>query len=174
MTTPDAKAKSGARPKTKVRYFRMRNRLKAKTGGGGPESGPPTLAGDALERAMSEMKKAEEDYPDWVLKSLTELNDEYKAAAESEDRVERNKRFKRICDFAHELKGQGGPRCQVVGIIPNDFTFGEVAIGESQLEIVKSHIDVMRAVINDRIAGDGGEIGQALVASLDQAIKKHS
>ena len=178
MTTPDAKAKSGARPKTKVRYFRMRNRLKAKTGGGGPESGPPTLAGDALERAMSEMKKAEEDYPDWVLKSLTELNDEYKAAAESEDRVERNKRFKRICDFAHELKGQGGtfgyPLISAFGKSLNDFTFGEVAIGESQLEIVKSHIDVMRAVINDRIAGDGGEIGQALVASLDQAIKKHS
>jgi len=30
---------------------------------------------------------------------------------------------------------------------------------------------LMRAVINDRIAGNGGKIGNALVASLQQAIK---
>ena len=39
------------------------------------------------------------------------------------------------------------------------------------MELVKSHIDLMRAVINDCISGDGGEIGNALVASLQQAIK---
>ena len=42
------------------------------------------------------------------------------------------------------------------------------------MELVKSHIDLMRAVINDCISGDGGEIGNALVASLQQAIKKYS
>ena len=56
----------------------------------------------------------------------------------------------------------------------NELTLGEVAVGDNQLEIVKSHIDLMRAVINDRIAENGGEIGKALVASLQQAIKKYS
>jgi hypothetical protein len=32
----------------------------------------------------------------------------------------------------------------------------------------------MKAVINGRVAGDGGEIGQELLASLEKAIEKYS
>ncbi len=32
----------------------------------------------------------------------------------------------------------------------------------------------MKAVISGRVAGDGGEIGQELLASLEQAVKKYS
>lgn len=179
MTTPKTGGVAGGRPKTKVRYFRMRNRLKAKTAGAGPvDDGPPQLAGGALERAMQEMKKAEEDYPDWVLKTLAELGDHHKSLVEKDDRVELRRHFKQICDIAFELKGQGGtfgyPLISIFGKSLNEFTIGEVVIGDSQIEIVKSHIDVMRAVIKDRIAGDGGDIGKALVESLQQAIKKHS
>ena len=76
------------------------------------------------------------------------------------------------------MKGQGGtfgyPLISIFGKSLNEMTFGAVDVGDNQLELVKSHIDLMRAVINDRIAGDGGEIGQALVASLQQAIKKYT
>ncbi len=178
MTTPEAGGAVGGRPKTKVRYFRIRNRLKAKTAGAGPaEDGPPQLAGNALERAMDEMKKAEEDYPDWVMKTLTELGDHHKGLVANDDPVERRKLFKQIGNIAFELKGQGGtfgyPLISIFGKSLNEFTIGEVVIGDSQIEIVKSHIDVMRAVIKDRVAGDGGKIGKALVESLQQAIKKH-
>jgi hypothetical protein len=47
-------------------------------------------------------------------------------------------------------------------------------VEDNQLELVQSHINLMRTVINDRLAGDGGEIGNALVGSLQQAIKKYS
>ena len=178
MTTPDETEAAAPRAETKVRYFRIRNRLKAKTAGAGPQDGPPRLAGGALEKAMKEMKQAEEDYPDWVLQTLTDLMADHKAMVDDPDKGKRHKLFKKISNVAHELKGQGGtfgyPLITIFGKSLNDFTLGEVSICDNQLEIVKSHIDVMRAVINDRIAGDGGEIGNALVASLQQAIKKHS
>ncbi|MBT3395825.1 MAG: hypothetical protein HOB82_00955 [Alphaproteobacteria bacterium] len=178
MTTPENGAAQSTRPKTKVRYFRIRNRLKAKSAGAGPQDGPPQLAGGALEKAMKEMKQAEEDYPDWVLKTLTELTADQKAMVASDDKGVRHKILKKIGNVAHELKGQGGtfgyPLISIFGKSLNEMTFGAVDVGDNQLELVKSHIDLMRAVINDRIAGDGGEIGQALVASLQQAIKKYT
>ena len=178
MTTPDETEATATGAKTKVRYFRIRNRLKAKTAGAGPQDGPPRLAGGALENAMKEMKQAEEDYPDWVLQTLSELMADHKAMVDNPDKGKRHQLFKKISNVAHELKGQGGtfgyPLITIFGKSLNEFTLGEVIFGDNQLEIVKSHIDVMRAVINDRIAGDGGEIGKALVASLQQAIKKHS
>ena len=178
MTTPEANKAEGGRRKNKVRYFRMRNRLKAKTAGAGPQDGPPQLAGGALERAMEEMAKASEDYPDWVLNTLEELVSDHKEMVATEDTVDRRRHFKHISGIAHELKGQGGtfgyPLISIFGKSLNEFTNGEAMIGDHQLEIVKSHIDVMRVVIKDRIAGDGGEIGKALVDSLQQAIKKHS
>ncbi len=79
MTTPEETEAAAPRAKTKVRYFRIRNRLKAKTAGAGPQDGPPRLAGGALERAMKEMKQAEEDYPDWVLQTLTDPTADHKA-----------------------------------------------------------------------------------------------
>jgi chemotaxis protein histidine kinase CheA len=178
MTTPENPGAQTARPKTKVRYFRIRNRLKAKSAGGGPQDGPPQLAGDALEKAMKEMKQAEEDYPDWVQKTLTELQADHKTMVDNEDKAGRHKIMKKIGNVAHELKGQGGtfgyPLISIFGKSLNEMTLGAVAVGDNQLELVKSHIDLMRAVINDRLAGDGGEIGNALVASLQQAIKKYS
>jgi hypothetical protein len=56
MTTPDETEAAAPRAETKVRYFRIRNRLKAKTAGAGPQDGPPRLAGGALEKAMKEME----------------------------------------------------------------------------------------------------------------------
>ena len=48
-------------------------------------------------------------------------------------------------------------------------------LGGPEPPLVAGIVDsLMRAVINDRIAGNGGEIGNALVASLQQAIKKYS
>ena len=39
------------------------------------------------------------------------------------------------------------------------------------VEIVKAHIDAMRAVLREKVSGDGGEIGRALLESLNKAIE---
>jgi hypothetical protein len=40
------------------------------------------------------------------------------------------------------------------------------------VEIVRAHIDAMRAVLRDKVSGDGGMVGRELLASLKSAIKK--
>ena len=40
------------------------------------------------------------------------------------------------------------------------------------MEIVKAHVDAMRAVLREKISGDGGEIGKALIAALKEGIEK--
>jgi hypothetical protein len=171
-----APAQTGAR-RVKVRLFRLRNKLKEKAGVGRANAGDSTIATEALERALSEMKKSQEDYPDWVKQTLNDLADDLKAASEK-DEVARQRNFKHIGALAHELKGQGGtfgyPLISVFGKSLNEFTEKEVGyITDNHLEIVKAHIDVMRAVIKDRISGDGGNIGRELIMVLERAIKKY-
>ena len=36
--------------------------------------------------------------------------------------------------------------------------------------VVQAHVDSMRAILREKIAGDGGKIGRELLASLTQAI----
>ncbi len=182
MTTAEQTAQNAGEAehdakRIKVRLFRLRNKLKEKAGVGRAGAGDSTIAVEALEKALTEMKKSQEDYPDWVRATLNELADDLKAATEGEEE-ERRKRFRHIGAMAHELKGQGGtfgyPLISVFGKSLNEFTDREANITDNHLEIVKAHIDVMRAVIKNRVAGDGGDVGRELIAVLDRAIKKHA
>ena len=167
MTEPKKKAK--------VRLYRLRNRLKSKTaglGGGGDFS----IAREALERAETELQKMAEDYPDWVATYVTQLYQELRGATERPPE-NRSPFFKRIAKIAHEMKGQGGtfgyPLVSTFGQSLYDFTStGEGTISDQHLEIVKSHIDGMNAVIKGRVSGDGGAVGAELTASLNKAIEK--
>ena len=43
---------------------------------------------------------------------------------------------------------------------------------DANLEICRAHLDTLRAVIRERIEGDGGAIGRQLMVDLNQAIQK--
>ena len=45
---------------------------------------------------------------------------------------------------------------------------------DEHVEIVKSHIDAMNAVVEGRVRGGGGEVGEELKATLAQVIEKYS
>ena len=42
---------------------------------------------------------------------------------------------------------------------------------DNAVEIVKAHIDAMGAVLREKVAGDGGEVGRTLLTSLKKAIE---
>lgn len=164
------------RSKIKVRHFRLRNRLKDKALGGGSRE-PGSFAFEALERAMAELEKFSEDYPDWVKDQLRELYDHVRKA----DQADENRRaaeFKRINEVAHDMRGQGGtfgyPLVTTVADSLYKFTAARALTGDDQVQIVKAHIDTMNAVINERIEGDGGALGRELLLALEKAIDKFS
>jgi len=162
--------------KIKVRYFRLRNRLKDKAGSGHSRE-PGKFAVEALEQAMAELDKFAEDYPDWVQGQVSELYELLAKTREKEDN-RRATEFKRINEIAHDMRGQGGtfgyPLVTTVADSLYAFTGSRSLAQDSHVEIVKSHIDTMNAVIKERVEGDGGILGRELLTALEKAIEKFS
>lgn len=171
-----ADTSSAQKPAVKVRYYRIRNRLKDKTAGLGV--GPDQalqIDEQALRAAQKIFEEMSEDYPDWVNGQLDALYELHRRCVDTPEL--RRGLFEQITALAHDLKGQGGtfgyPLVTAFATSLNRFSAIRTDIADSHVEIIKAHIDAMRAVIRDRIKGDGGEIGHALQKGLEQVIAKY-
>jgi len=163
-----------AKSPVSVRFYRFSNRLREKTAGLGGEVAE--ISPEALARAEAALTDMAEDYPDWVLGLVDCLAEQQKACVDEPD--ERRTYFKEIHRIAHDMKGQGGTFGYPLITVFADSLFGFSHVtgqmSDSQVEIIKAHIDAMRAVIKDRIKGDGGDIGKQLTEELERAIQKHT
>jgi len=161
---------------SEVWYFRLNNRLKEKVGGGAGAGEPGELPLDILLEAEEQLERSVADFADWArdyLKQLSKLCEN--ALSNAEGRV---KVFEDINLLAHELRGQGGtfgyPLISQFGKSLYSSTREGCGKEDNDVEVVKAHIDSMRAVLREQVTGDGGEIGQALLSGLEAAIKRHS
>lgn len=161
----------------KVRLYRFRNVLKDKTAGaGGPPGEALVIDPKALEKANAALEKMSEDYPDWVAKIVIDLREHLMRCIDTSN--DRLKHYAKIREIAHEMKGQGGtfgyPLITTFAASLVDCVGPKSGTTDSHVEIIKSHVDSMSAVIKDRVKGNGGEIGKALTIGLKNAIEKHS
>ncbi len=165
------------KPAIKVRYYRFRNKLKEKTAGLSGSASDVGLEIDfaALQKAEALFAKATEDYPDWVLGTIQQLVHLHEHCL-SEPKI-RHESFDKISHIAHDLKGQGGtfgyPLITSFATSLYRFSSMKTDVEDHHVEIIKSHIDAMRAVIRDRVSGDGGTIGVELARGLDEVIKRY-
>ena len=168
-----APAKAGNKPK--VRIYRIPNRLRQKASPGGG-SGPGKFSLEALRAAEAEFAKMAEDYPDWVQSHIRNLYEHHGRSVDTPE--QRHQHFKSLNEIAHDLKGQGGtfgyPLISYFGASLYDCTRPRESYPDEHVEIVRSHIDAMNAVVRGRVKGDGGEIGEELKATLALAIEKFS
>ena len=154
--------------------FRLPNTLKEKAGGGlGSEI--PQIPADILEQAEQSLERAVLDFTTWAKEYLQNLGSLCDEARDNE--IKRLSKFAEINTLAHELRGQGGtfgyPLISVLGKMLYDSTYEGCPLTDNQVEIVRAHIDAMRAVIRDKVAGGGGQVGKELLASLKQAIHRY-
>ena len=167
-----------AKPKnpTDVWYFRLPNHLKGKAGGLGGSSEPGEIPTSLIEEAEEQLERAALDFTDWSLGYLAKLSDLCTEALMKPGR--RDEYFHEINVLAHELRGQGGtfgyPLISIFGKMLYDVTGDGCREDDAAVEIVKAHIDTMRAVLREKISGDGGNLGRDLLKSLRAAIDKHS
>ncbi|MBO6503839.1 MAG: hypothetical protein JJ850_17860 [Kordiimonadaceae bacterium] len=157
-----------------VRFYRFKNRLKEKTAGLAP--GKTSINPEALEEAEKALNKMSEDYPDWVSGLIVKLQEQHGRCVDTPEK--RHEFFEEINHIAHDMKGQGGTFGYPLITDFADSLYGFTVkrpgdISDNQVELVKSHVDAMRAVIRGRVSGDGGEIGAELSKSLDEAIAKY-
>lgn len=157
-----------------VTFLRPMNRLKDKVGGNAISTG--TLPLEAMQRALSTLDKAVEDYADWARKYVQELVQAYTEAFTNVK--PRRVGLKRINEIAHELRGQGGtfgyPLVSDFSKSLYYYTIAGSREDDNALGIVKAHIDALRAVISGKIEGRGGRIGDELLTVLQMAIDKFS
>lgn len=160
--------------KIEVRYYRFRNRLREKTAGLSGET--PEINAEALQQAEEALADMSEDYPDWVLKDIDELVALERHCVDVPE--ERKETFAKISIKAHDMKGQGGtfgyPLITAFAESLYGFSDNKGDMNDADVELMKAHIDAMRAVIKGRIKGDGGEIGEQMSAGLDAAIRKRT
>lgn len=157
-----------------VRFYRFKNRLKEKTAGLAP--GKTSINPEALEEAEKALNKMAEDYPDWVSGLIVKLQEQHGRCVDTPEK--RHEFFEEINHIAHDMKGQGGTFGYPLITNFADSLYGFTVkrpgdISDNQIELVKSHVDAMRAVIRGRVSGDGGEIGAELTKSLDEAIAQY-
>lgn len=157
----------------KVRIYKIRNKLKDKAAGLG--STELVLDPDALAEAEAMFAKMGEDYPDWAGGLIKTMADLHRRCVDTP--AERRPLFEQITAIAHDLKGQGGtfgyPLISSFASSLNRFSSRRSDFQDSHVEIIKAHVDALRAVIRDRIAGNGGEIGAALTKGLEAVIARY-
>lgn len=157
-----------------VRLYRFQNRLKERCAG--LSSGTTGIAPEAIEAAEGMLEKMAEDYPDWVINLLRTLQEKHSRCVDTPE--DRKDLFVEINSIAHDMKGQGGtfgyPLMTHFADSLYSVTDGRGSYTDNQVELVKSHLDAMRAVIKSRLKGDGGDIGVELTTTLDKALEKYT
>lgn len=158
-----------------VWFFRLLNTLKERAGGAGFK-GAAEMPLDLLEEAEQQLQRSALDFTTWALDYVSKLSNLCNQALVSEaEGGARAKFFVDINLLALELRGQGGtfgyPLISTFGKMLYDSTIEGCREDDSAVEIVKAHIDAMGAVLREKVAGDGGEVGRALLASLKKAIE---
>lgn len=160
--------------KISVRFYRFKNKLREKTAGlGGGEE--VEISPEALAEAEAALADMSEDYPDWVAGIIDKLAEQHKNCIDDPDK--RKTHFQEIREIAHDMKGQGGtfgyPLISAFSDGLYGFANARGELTDDHVEIIKAHIDAMRAVISNRVKGDGGEIGAELTKGLELAIGKY-
>ena len=158
-----------------VWLFKLPNYLKQKMGSNAQRH-PFVLPEDVLASAEASLKREADGFLDWAKQFLDRLSRQVTEAKQISG--ERTSYFDEINLIAHELRGQGGtfgyPLITVFGKSLYELTKPPCRHDDANLEIVKAHIDTMRAVLREKIEGDGGEMGQMLFKALKAAINKYS
>lgn len=157
-----------------VWYFQLPNSLRAKVGGNGVDMGRGEVPMALLAKAEEELERSALDFTEWARTYLANLSRHCEEALAMSEGRQRS--FEEINLLAHELRGQGGtfgyPLITTFAKSLYEATGDGCRLDDSAVEIVKAHIDAMRAVIRDKVAGDGGDTGRALLMGLKSAIDR--
>jgi hypothetical protein len=135
----------------------------------------------AVEQAEAAIRRSVEDYFVSIAEDMTKLQRYYDLAISEPEK--RNAHVEDLHGVAQAITGQGtsfgyplitGLGSQLCHYI-EDHIFpvaGERIPTEAELNVVKVHMEAIRLVIQQKMEGDGGPVGQKLVAGLGAVIKK--
>ncbi len=149
------------------------NTLKSKVKKGGPGAINPAM----LEKAEQVLANLSDSYLDWVqqdLKNISAAYEELKAGTGDQKKL-----LDAIFRISHDMKGQGGSfgfnlitsvgneLCRMIEKFP-------ATIGSSHIDAIGVHIDSMKLIVGQKMKGDAGSTGTAILAGLQKVSAKLS
>jgi len=149
-----------------VEYIKAPTALRQKTGA-------VTLDLEAIARAEKHLANLSSEYVFWVENDLQKLRQAFDDASAATDPNARNEHVEALFVVAHDMRGQGTtfgyPFVSQICDILCRYLKRE---GQVDLLLVSPFIDALRAIVNNRVAGESDPIGQAMVKGLQMAVTK--
>lgn len=158
-----------------VWYWRLQNTLREKVASGlAGAKVKGEIPDDLLEKAEKQLERSALDFSKMALDLLSRLSQLCTDASMEPGR--RSIFFGKINELALELRGQGGTfgysLISTIGKMLFDVTLEGCKEDDSAVEVVKCHIDSMKAVLREKVTGDGGQLGGQLIKGLEASINK--
>jgi Hpt domain-containing protein len=129
-----------------------------------------------VKRAQDAVAELSADYQNWALADLAKA-EEALATARS-DRMAAQPALQRLYGVAHDMKGQGGSfgfplvthvaqsLCRLLIGPGGSSRHVELPAEDATFGLIEVHLKALRLILEKSVRGEGGEIGQKLVAKL--------
>lgn len=148
------------------------NTIKEKVGSGGIDK-------KVIEKAQNVLKEYADDYPSVAASDLLKLDKGIKTLLDKT--ANKNEGFKQVQLAAIDLKSNGAMfnYPTVSRMAHSLLTYTEVikdkidAIDEAAVQIIIGHYSSIKAVVDQRQAGDVDKAGEALIAALTGAVTRY-
>lgn len=151
-----------------VRFVQPPHQISERVSGGGD------ISDKMLDRADAAVKRLSDQFTDLALDEIGKLDALLKEAAANPDR--RRDIVRNIFMVVHDLRGQGAtfdyPLLTRIGSSLCTFTENLDGSSDKELQVIGVHVDALKAVMTNKINGDGGPVGREIAKGLEIAVQK--
>lgn len=161
-------------------YIRPANKLRDKLGANALK-GEVDIDPMIIQAAEQRIQSLLGDYTDWMGRYLNSMTRSLSSleVTEEENHASNAKHMANINRISHELRGQGGifdyPLITALGKSLYEATADpDKPLSQARLELIQAHVDAMRTVFKEKISGNGGEVGTALLLDIRAAVKRYA
>ena len=170
MTEGDDAEKETARKQGgTAEYVTVPNTIRGKVSGGGPLT--EEMASNA-ERAIETHAAA------YLERAQTQIDELTKSVQEAEGGNGEEDVYEKIFRQSHDIRGLGATfgytLATQIGTSLCNFLEGVSDHDARAYEVMRAHVDALRAVIANDVKGDGGKVGREIANILAQVVAKYT
>lgn len=157
--------------KTKPRFIKPPNRLKAKVGGGGIDE-------QLLDKAQHFIQEVEVDFRPTAEELLVQIKESIKEYDSAKSDEERQAIKEKIASAIMQIKANGGMfGYQLMGEIAAlglYFLDSIEGFNKDALQVIDVHSKALQIIVANKLKGNGGKEGFALVKELEKACYRYN
>ena len=154
--------------KSAVEVIHPPNKLRARVGPGTKGMDPALLA--KAEEAVVKVQNSI-DFAAQVAPDLAKITD---ALQHISQRNDQHKHLEAMFQVVHDLRGGGTsfgyPLVTQIGSLLCKYIEHREDADDAEIEVIRAHVDALRAVVMSKLKGDGGPIGQEIVKGLHKIV----